>query len=158
MTKQVEPIPSGYHTINVYIALNNATKAIQYYKEAFGAVEDCRFEAPDGKIMFAELKIGDSTLQLSDEFFEHEFSIRSPHTLKGTNCIIHLYVPDVDTVFKSAINAGAKVKKELEDMFWGDRYCQLEDPFGYIWSISTRIRNITHDQIKQSLAQMKPEK
>jgi len=154
MTEKIKPIPDGYHAINIHIALKDAAKAITFYKEAFGAEEKIRFNMPDGRIMFAELRIGDSTLQLSNEVPEHEFGLASPLSLKGTNCIIHLYVKDADVVFESAIKAGAKVKRQIDNMFWGDRYGQLEDPFGYLWSISTRIEEVTPQQLKDRLSQL----
>lgn len=154
MTEKVKFTPDGYHSINTYIVLKDAEKAILFYQEAFGAHEKSRFNMPNGKILFAELQLGDSTLQLSDEFSEHECGVASPHSLNGTSCIIHLYVKDVDAVFESSIKAGAKVKRQLENMFWGDRYGQVEDPFGHIWSISTRIKNITPDQLKEYVSQL----
>src|SRR5262245_18038134 len=120
MAEKLKAIPDGNHSINVYIAVNDAGAAIKFYQAAFGAREKSLFAMPDGKIMHAELAIGDSTLQLSDEFPEHETGVLSPSSLKATSCIIHLYVEDADAVFASAIKAGAKVKKPLENMFWGD--------------------------------------
>src|SRR5262245_24145142 len=122
MAEKVNPIPHGYHSINIYIPLKDAAKAIAFYQAAFGGQEKSRFELPDGKIMHAEIQIGDSTLQLSDEVLDHEFRLLSPLALNGRSCIIHLYVKDADAVFASAIKAGAIVKKPLENVFWGDRY------------------------------------
>lgn len=153
MTNKVNPIPDGYHSINTFITVKEAEKAIVFYKNAFDAQEKSRFNMPDGRVMFAELQIGNSTFQLADEFPEYG-KIASPHSLNGTSCIIHLYVEDADAVFDAAIRAGAKVKTKLEDMFWGDRYGQVEDPFGHIWSISTRIKNIPPDQLKEFLSQL----
>ncbi|MBX3708878.1 MAG: VOC family protein [Gammaproteobacteria bacterium] len=152
MTEKIKSIPDGYHSINIYILVNDAAQAINFYQTAFGVQEKSRFVTPDGKIMHAELQIGDSTLQLSDEFQEHESDIKSPHSIKVTSCIIHLYVQDVDKIFESAIKAGAKIKRNLDNMFWGDRYGQLIDPFGHIWSIATRIESVTPDQVKERAA------
>lgn len=154
MTEKIKSIPDEYHSINIYIVVNGAAQAINFYQTAFGAQEKSRFVTPDGKIMHAELQIGDSTLQLSDEFQEHESDIQSPHSLKATSCIIHLYVQDADKVFESAIKAGAKIKRNLDDMFWGDRYGQLIDPFGHVWSIATRIESVTPEQVKERAAKL----
>lgn len=154
MAEKVKPIPDNHHSLNIHIALKDAQEAMHFYKNAFGAEERSRFNLPDGKIMFAELKIGDSILQLSNEVSNHEFGLASPPSLQGTTCIIHLYVKDVDSVFESAIKAGAKVKRQLDNMFWGDRYGQLEDPFGHLWSISTRIEEVTAQELKDRFNQL----
>lgn len=139
MAKKVKAIPEGYHTITPYLTLKDAAKAIQFYKAAFGAKEIELNSSPDGRIMNAVLKIGDSLMMLSDEFPEYCSTISPPHSLKGTTAMFHMYVEDVDKAFNKAIKAGAKVKMPLADMFWGDRYGQLEDPFGHLWSLATRI-------------------
>lgn len=154
VTEKVNTVPKEYHAINIFISVNNAAKAIEFYKNAFGAEEKSRYEMPDGRIMHAELKMGDSTLQLSDESLDPESYIKSPSTLNATSCLIHLYVDNVDSVFESAIKAGAQVKIKLDNMFWGDRYGQVQDPFGHIWSIATRIENVAPDIIKERAAQM----
>lgn len=154
MTNIINPIADGYHAINIHLTVNDAVSAIEFYKKAFGAEEKSRYNLPDGKIMFAELGIGDCTLQLSNEVLNHTLGLASPLTLKGTSCIIHLYVNDVDAVFGAAIGAGAKVKQSIENVFWGDRYGQLEDPFGHLWSISTKIENVTKQQLNERLNQL----
>lgn len=151
MTENIKPIPDDYHSINIYIAVKGAAEAIKFYQQAFSAQEKSRFEMPDGRIMHAELQIGDSTLQLSDEFPEQGCGVTAPGT---TSCIIHLYVKDVDAVFESAIKAGAKVKRDVDNMFWGDRYGQVEDPFGHIWSIATKIEDVTPEQLKERATQL----
>jgi len=140
MSSKVKGIPDGYHTITPYLTLKDAAKAIKFYKDAFGAQEIEMHHAPDGRIMNATLKIGNSFFMLCDEFPEYGgCGISPPHSLKGTTAMLHLYVEDVDAAFNKAVKAGSKVKMPVADMFWGDRYGQLEDPFGHLWSIATRI-------------------
>lgn len=148
MSKKVKPIPEGFHTITPYLTLNNAAKAIQFYKNAFGAIEIEVNHSPDGRIINAILKIGNSMLMLSDEFPEYGCGTKPPHALKSTTVMLHIYVEDVDTAFKQAIQAGAKVKMPVEDMFWGDRYGQLEDPFGHLWSIATHIADLPDHEVE----------
>lgn len=137
MSKQVKPIPEGFHTLTPFLATQNAGKAIQFYKEAFNATEVEKHLTEEGKVLHAVLKIGDSLIMLADQSPEYSSGIVSPILLKGTTTQFHLYVEDVDSAFNQAIKAGAKVKMPVKDMFWGDRYGQLEDPFGHIWSIAT---------------------
>lgn len=139
MSKKVKAIPEGFHTITPYLTLKEAAKAIKFYKDAFGAKEVDVNYSPDGKVMHAILKIGDSLIMLSDEFPESDFGVSTPHSLKGTTTLFYLYVEDVDTAFNKAVKAGGKVKTPVEDMFWGDRYGQIEDPFGHLWSLATHI-------------------
>lgn len=152
MLEKVSSIPEGYHSVNVYIAVKNAREAILFYQQAFSAIEKLRFEFPDGRILFAELQIGNSTLQISDEFPEREVAIASPQSLNGTCCAIHLYVDDADRVFSSAIQAGGTVKRSLENTFWGDRYGQVQDPYGHIWSIATRVAHLQPEELKKSVS------
>ena len=152
MPETIKAIPNGYHSVNAYLVAKDAAKAILFYQQAFGAVEKSRFEFPDGRILFAELQIGDATLQIADEFPEREVTVLSPQSLKGTCCVIHLYVEDADFVFSAAINAGATAKRNIENTFWGDRYGQVEDPYGHIWSIATRVENIKPEELKTRVA------
>src|SRR5258706_10261232 len=127
---RVKPIPAGYHTVTAYLTVRDAARALDFYKSAFGAVETVRMPGSDGKsVMHAELKIGDSIVMLSDEF-PGMSTCRSPQSLGGTTVALFLYVHDVDVAFKRAANSGCKVLMELTDMFWGDRFGKLEDPFG----------------------------
>ncbi len=144
-TKRVKPIPDGYHTVTPYLIVRNADRAIDFYKRAFGARELMRMPGPDGKVMHAELKIGDSIVFLSDEFPERGH--HSPESLGGTGGSIFLYVRDVDAAFKRAIDAGARVVMPLADMFWGDRYGQLADPFGHEWGLGTHKEDLTPREI-----------
>ena len=137
MTKAQKGIPEGFHTITPYLTVKDAAKVIQFYKDAFGATELERHNSPDGRIMNASIKIGDSILMLSDEFPEYGCGVLPPSSLKGTTVMLHIYTEDVDAVFANAIKAGCTVKMPVDDMFWGDRYGQLADPFGHFWSIAT---------------------
>ena len=140
MPAKVKPIPEGYRTITPYLVVNDGAAAMEFYRRAFGAKEVMRMEAPGGKIAHAELKIGDSILMLADEMPGMEN--RSPRSLGGTTAGIMLYVEDVDSVFKQAVSAGAKVDQPIADMFWGDRYGKLSDPFGHSWSLATHKEDV----------------
>src|SRR5690348_13702137 len=128
MAGQVKPIPDGFHTVTPYLVVNDAAKAIDFYKRAFDAKERYRMEGPPGKIGHAELQIGDSVIMLGDEM--PQMGIKSPNSLGGTTNGIFLYVKDVDAAFEKAVAAGAKSTMPPADMFWGDRYGKLTDPFG----------------------------
>jgi uncharacterized glyoxalase superfamily protein PhnB len=145
MTQKAKAIPDGFHTVTPYLAVRDAAKAIDYYKRAFGAVERFRMPTPDGKIAHAEIQIGDSILMLSDE--APEMGAVSPQALKGTAVNIFLYVPDVDAVFQKAVSAGATALMPVADMFWGDRYGKLRDPFGHEWSVATHKEDLTPEQM-----------
>lgn len=148
MVRGVAPIPEGYHTVTPYLMVRETARAIDFYKKAFGAKELSRLHGPDGKsIIHAELVIGDSRLFLSDEL--PDMGGRSPETLGGTPVGIHLYVEDVDAVFKRAVGAGAQVRMPVGDMFWGDRYGKIADPFGHEWGIATHKLDLTPDEIRK---------
>jgi PhnB protein len=143
----VQPIPDGYNTASPYLAVDDAERAIEYYKKAFGAEETVRMNAPDGRIGHAELKIGDSHLMLSDPF--PQSSTKSPTELGGTSVSIFMYVEDVDTVVQKAVDQGATVTMEVEDQFWGDRFGSITDPFGHNWSIATHVEDLTPEEIEE---------
>lgn len=147
---KVKPIPDGYHTVTPYLSVKEASKAIQFYEKAFGAtvIEVC--DGPGGKIMHAVLKIGNSYIMLSDESPECDSGVSSPQSLKGVSSMIFLYVEDADVTFNQAVRAGAKVKMPISDMFWGDRYGQIEDPFGHIWSIATHKVDMTKEEVSKA--------
>ena len=147
----VDPIPQGMHSLTPHLVCAGAAEAIEFYKRAFDAVELGRMPGPDGKLMHAIVKIGDSTLMLVDEF--PQFGSVGPKALKGSPVTIHLYVKDVDATVKQAESAGAKVTMPVADMFWGDRYGRLEDPFGHQWSVATHTRDVTPEEMKQAMAQ-----
>ena len=148
----VKPIPEGMHSLTPHLVCAGAADAIAFYRSAFGAVELMRLPGPDGKLMHAMLRIGDSMLMLVDE--APEWQMLGPKALKGSPVTIHLYVPDVDATVARAVAAGAKVRMPVAEMFWGDRYGTLEDPFGHHWSVATHTRDLTPEQIRQEMAQM----
>ncbi|MFI5323452.1 MAG: VOC family protein [Thermodesulfobacteriota bacterium] len=138
---KVKPVPEGMNTVTPHLVCKGAAQAIEFYKEAFGAEERGRLSTPDGKnVLHAALRIGDSVIMLADEFLD--WGSVGPETLKGTPVVIHLYVEDADSVFDQAVKAGATVTMPLEDMFWGDRYGKLRDPFGHSRSIATHKRDV----------------
>jgi PhnB protein len=147
MPGQVKPIPDGYHTVTPFLAVHNAAKAIDFYKRAFGATELHRMDGPQGKIAHAEIKIGDSVIMLSDEM--PGTSARSPQSLGGTTTNLFIYVKDVDAAFNKAVSAGAKAEAPVADMFWGDRYGKLTDPFGHSWSIGTHKEDVAPEEMKR---------
>jgi len=138
-------IPDGFHTITPHLVVSDAAKAIEFYKKAFGAQERDRFMGRDGKaVMHAELKIGSSILMLGNEFPPH---CLSPKSRGGTSVSLYLYLEDADAAFDRAVKSGCTVKMPMTDQFWGDRYGQVEDPFGHQWSIATHKQDLTKDQI-----------
>ena len=147
---QVKPIPDGMHTVTPHLICAGAADAIEFYKIAFNAVEAGRLPGPNGKLMHAMIRIGDSPVMLVDEM--PEWGALGPKALKGSSVTIHLYVEEVDTVVARAVEAGAKITMPLQDMFWGDRYCQLEDPFGHRWSVATHIRDVKPEEMQQAMA------
>jgi uncharacterized glyoxalase superfamily protein PhnB len=148
-TSTVKPIPEGMHSITPHLVCNGAAEAIEFYKKAFGAVELGRMPMPDGKLGHAMIRIGDSNIMLADEF--EGCGSAGPATLKGTPVTLHLYVPDVDAQFERALTAGATVKMPLADMFWGDRYGIVEDPFGHRWSIATHKREVAPEEMAAAM-------
>jgi uncharacterized glyoxalase superfamily protein PhnB len=134
--KKVERIPKGFHSVTPYLVINGAALAIDWYKRAFGAKEVTRQAAPDGKLLHARVRIGDSIVMFSDVF---PGGHKDPLQLGGSSVTLHVYSNNVDALWKRAVEAGAKVDMQLDDMFWGERYGQLTDPFGHSWSLSMRI-------------------
>ena len=145
---QVKSIPDGMHTVTPHLICAGAADAIEFYKKAFNAVESGRMAGPQGKLMHALIRIGDSAVMLVDEF--PDWGSIGPKTLKGSPVTIHLYVEDVDAIVKRAVAAGAKITMPLEDTFWGDRYCKLEDPFGHHWSVATHVRDVSPEEMRQA--------
>ena len=143
----VSAVPKGYHTVTPYLIVRDAAKAIGFYQKAFGAVEVVRMGMPDGKIMHAELKIGDSHVMLTDE--NPQWGHKGPQTLGATTVSLVLYLDNVDARFKQALDAGAKELKPLQNQFWGDRMGTLTDPFGHIWSLAQHIEDVGHDEMKR---------
>ena len=138
----VKPIPEGFHSVTPHLTVEGAAAAIDFYKKAFGAVELGRMPAQDGKrVMHAMIRIGDSIVMLNDAF--PEFGSKGPKALGGTPATVHLYVKDCDKVFAQALAAGATVAMPMADMFWGDRYGSVLDPFGHRWAIATKKKDMT---------------
>ncbi len=149
--ERVRAIPKGYHTVTSALSVRGAAEAIAFYKKAFGAQEVMRMASPDGqRIMHAELKIGDSIVWLGDEF--PDMGCRSPQSLGGSTAALHLYVPDVDAAFKRAVEAGAQVRMPVSDMFWGDRYGRVADPFGHEWGLATHKEDLKPAEIGKRAA------
>lgn len=140
-------------TVTPHLVCKDAGKAIEFYKNAFGAQERFRLNTPDGKkVLHASIVIGDSMVMLADEF--PDWGSVGPETLKGTPVVLHLNVKDADAAFDQAVRAGATVTMPLEDMFWGDRYGQVRDPFGHSWSIATHIRDVSLEEMEQAAKAM----
>jgi PhnB protein len=148
----VKAIPEGMHTVTPHLICSRAADAIEFYKKAFGAAELSRMAGPDGKIMHASIRIGDSVIMLNEEM--PDWGTLGPKSLKGSPVTIHLYVENADAAFDQAVNAGAKVTMPLDDMFWGDRYGKVEDPFGHHWSIGTHTRDVSPDEMQKGMEQM----
>ncbi len=143
MAGKVRAIPEGFGTLTPHLVVRGAAKAIDFYKKAFGAEEVMRMPTPDGQyIIHATVKIGDSMLMLCDEMPQMQRWV-SPAALNGTTVALHLHVEDVDKAFQRAVDAGCKVSFPLMDMFWGDRYGKLTDPFGHEWSMATKVKDVT---------------
>jgi PhnB protein len=152
MTTQ-KPVPDGQRSVTPHLVVRGAARAIDFYKEALGAEEVMRMPAPDGKLMHAQLRIGDSNVFLVDDFDEpREEGMGSPERLGATTVTIHLFVPDVDAAVERAAAAGAKVVLPPSDMFWGDRYGRIRDPFGHSWSIATPVKTLTPEEIRKNMA------
>ncbi|HSE91747.1 MAG TPA: VOC family protein [Methylomirabilota bacterium] len=145
-------VPEGYHTVTPYLTIRGAADAIEFYKRAFGAQETERMPGPDGKgIMHAEIRIGDSVVMLADEM--PSMGCRAPQTLGGTTSYLFLYVTDVDAAFKRAVDAGAKATMPPTDMFWGDRFGKLTDPFGHEWGLATHKEDVPPEEMKRRAAE-----
>lgn len=147
-THNVKPIPEGVHTITPHLVCAGAADAMAFYKKAFNAVEIHRIPGPGGKLMHGAIRIGDSMVMLADEF--PEWGSKGPKTLGGTPVTIHMYVDDVDAVFAQAVAAGATPAMPVADMFWGDRYGMVLDPFGHSWSVATHIKDMTDDELQEA--------
>jgi len=148
---QIKPVPEGMRTVTPHLTCAGAADAIEFYKRAFAAVEVTRLAGPGGKLMHAMIRIGDSAVMLVDEF--PDYGTFGPKAMKGSPVTIHLYVDDVDAFVRRAVDAGAKITMPLADMFWGDRYCRLEDPFGHQWSVATHVRDVHPEEMQQAMRQ-----
>jgi uncharacterized glyoxalase superfamily protein PhnB len=149
---KVKPVPDGMHTVTPHLVCAGAADAIEFYRKAFGAVEEGRLPGPNGRLMHAMIRIEGSAVMLVDEMPER--GALGPKALKGSPVTIHLYVKDVDAFAARAVAAGAKITMPVADQFWGDRYGQLEDPFGHRWSIGTHIRDVRPEEMQQAMQKM----
>ncbi len=147
-TQNVKPIPEGMHTVTPHLVCAGAASAIEFYKKAFGAVELHRLPGPDGLLMHAAIRIGDSVVMLVDE--NPLWGIKGPKALNGSPVTIHLYVENADAVYDQAIVAGATGTMEVKEMFWGDRYGMVVDPFGHNWSIATHVRDVSPEEMMEA--------
>jgi PhnB protein len=143
----VKPIPEGYHTLTAVLAVEDASAAIDFYKQAFGAKERMRMDAPGGKIAHAELEIGDSLIMLSDPF--PQSNVTPPNEAGTSTMSIFMYSEDVDAAIQQAVDAGATLTTPAEDMFWGDRFGTITDPYGHMWSISTHVEDIPPEVMEE---------
>jgi PhnB protein len=152
----VKPIPEGYTTLSPALAVENAAEAIEFYKRAFGAKERGRMEGPGGTIAHAELQFGDSVVMLADPM--PQAGAKPPHELGGTTVTVFMYVEDVDAVVQRAVDAGATVTMPVDDMFWGDRFGSVADPYGHSWSLATHVEDVPPEEMaergKAAMAEM----
>ena len=149
---KTKPVPEGMRSVTPHLICAGAADAIEFYKKAFGAVELARLPGPQGKLMHAMIRIGDSAVMLVDEM--PQWGALGPKSLKGSPVTIHLYVENVDATVEHAVKAGAKVTMPVDDMFWGDRYGKLEDPFGHHWSVGTHVRDVSMEEMQQAMKRM----
>ena len=143
-----ESTPAGYHTVTPSLVVRDAARAIEFYARAFGAEERERMDGPDGKVMHAEIRIGDSIIMLGEE--SEQWGARSPLSTNGNPGSLHLYVADADAAFDRALRAGATVRYPLEDAFWGDRYGKVVDPFGHEWGIGQRVKEMSEEEVQKA--------
>ncbi len=148
----VSHVPAGYHTVVPYFTVRDGAKAIEFYKQAFGAVEVMRFSMPDGRVAHAEIEIAGSRLMLADEM--PEWGNRGPQTLGGATGGLCLYLPDVDAAFARAVACGATVFKPVQDQFYGDRSGTVTDPFGHVWTLATHIEDVSVEEMHRRCDEM----
>jgi PhnB protein len=148
----VKPIPDGYHSVTPYLVVQGAAKALEFYKRAFNATETVRMDGPNGRIMHAEFTIGDSVIMIADEM--PEMGAKAPGSLGGTPVSLVVYVDNVDTFAATAVNAGLKVVRPLENQFYGDRMGTYSDPFGHTWHLATHVEDVTPEEMDRRAADM----
>ncbi len=152
MANKVKPIPDGYHNVTPYLVIKGAAAAIDFYKQALGAVEVMRMPQPDGRVGHAELKFGDSYVMLADEF--PEMNIVGPKTLGNTSVALLLYVDDVDKIVERAVSLGATINRPVADQFYGDRTGTIEDPFGHKWTLAVHLEDVSPEEMERRMAAM----
>ena len=150
MPNTARPIPEGYHSITPSLTCKDAARAIEFYKSVFGATEIVRMGSPDGKVMHAELKIGDSMLMVNDEF---PGLATAPGLSSGHPIYLFLYTEDVDAMYQRAVAADCRVDMPLENMFWGDRYGKITDPFGHQWGLATHVEDVAPEEMARRSAE-----
>jgi len=150
MTSAVRAVPEGFHTVTASITCKDAARAIEFYKKAFGAVERVRMASPDGQVNHAELQIGDSIIFMGDEFPGMTAAPAKGALPSGS---IYLYVEDADSVFHQAVKAGCEESMPVTNMFWGDRYGKVIDPFGHHWGISTHVEDVSAEEMHRRAAE-----
>jgi PhnB protein len=150
----VKARPDGYHSVTPYLIVANGAAAIEFYKQAFNAVELLRMDGPDGSIMHAEVRIGDSPVMLAGEF--PDMQCFGPEKYGGSPVSLMIYVEDVDAQFSQALAAGATELRPVKDQFYGDRSGTLKDPFGHTWTLATHKEDLSDDQIKERMATTEP--
>ena len=150
MSDKVKPIPDGYGSVTPYLIVNGAARAIEFYKQAFGATETFRMEGPGGRVGHAKIKIGDSHIMLADE--HPEMGARGPQTIGGSPISLVLYVEDVDATVSQAVEAGAKLTRPVKNQFYGDRTGGLEDPFGHAWYVATHVEDVSEEEMHKRAA------
>ena len=154
---KVQPIPEGHNAVSPYLIVDGATRALEFYKKALGAVELFRHNAPDGKVGHAEVRIGDTVVMIADEFPDHD--AHAPKKFGGSPVSLHVYVENVDEVWKQALAAGATVKRPLENQFYGDRLGTFVDPFGHTWHVSSHVEDVSMEELgRRAAAAMKEKK
>ncbi|MEX0704035.1 MAG: VOC family protein [Planctomycetales bacterium] len=161
--KKVQPVPKGYHTVTPHLVLDECAKAIEFYRRAFGAEETARMPGPGGKVVHAEIRVGDSPVMLADEMPPmpgQPGAYKSPRSAGLSTASLFLYVPDVDAAFERAVKAGCTVRMPVTDMFWGDRFGQVIDPFGHTWGLATHVEDVSPEEMarrhEEFVAQMQP--
>lgn len=148
----VKPIPDGYHSVTPYLIVKGAADAIEFFRNAFNAIEIMRLGGPDGKVMHAEIQIGDSRIMLADE--HPEMNALAPQSPGSAGVGICLYVENVDEIVARAIDAGATMQRPLQDQFYGDRSATMEDPFGHVWTVATHIEDVPPEEINRRMEEM----
>src|SRR5437868_4533571 len=149
MPQKAQAVPPGFHTLTPHLVVRNAPEALEFYKKALGAEVLNVAKTPDGKVMHAALRIGDSMLMLNDEM--PEFGALSPLANGGAGVTIHIYTEDADSAYNRAVSAGAQVKMPLMDQFWGDRYGIVTDPYGHSWSVAAHIRDMSPEEMESGM-------
>jgi len=156
-SKKVQPIPAGYGAVTPQLVVSPCVDALEFYERAFGAQVLMRLPGPDGLLMHAEMKLGGAIIMLADEMsMPGEVVRKSPKNAGAITGGVMLYVEDVDAVFQRALDEGAKSVREPTDEFWGDRFAQLEDPFGHVWSMATHVRDVSPEEMQAAMSQMPP--